>query len=76
MKTYRVDKNEFERVLHGNHGIKIQQPLVTHEWVLFLCTDFLAYSQPVQAKVQKIYGSTFKTYSVEGVSEFPFPIEE
>lgn len=76
MKTYFVNPSEFQRVLHGNRAIKLQQPVHIGEWILFVCTDWHAYSAPIQARVKSLYNHTFKTRNPEGVSQFPFPIEK
>lgn len=72
MKTYRVNEIEYNRVLHGNRSIKMQGSVHCQEWVLFFCPD----KPPIQARVSRIYvdGGVFKTYGVEGVAEFPFPM--
>lgn len=75
MKTYLVSPNEFQRVLHGNRAIRLQKPVKIGEWILFICTDTIKYSAPIQARVKSLYEGTFKTRQAEGVGEFPFPIE-
>lgn len=62
-------------MLHGNRAITLQTPVHIDEWILFICTDWQAYSAPVQAKVKSLYAGTFKTKNPQGVSTFPFPIE-
>ena len=67
-----VDKDTFEKILHGNRSIKLENVTVGHIYN-FMCTD-LEYSYPITAKIKSYYpgGDVFKTNKAIRTSEFPF----
>ena len=67
-----VDKDTFEKILHGNRSVKLDDVIVGKTYN-FMCND-IEYSYPVSAKIKSYYpgGDVFKTNKAVRTSEFPF----
>lgn len=67
-----VDKVTFEKILHGNRSVKLDNVIVGKVYN-FMCTD-LEHSYPITAKIKSYYpgGDVFKTNKAVRTSEFPF----
>lgn len=68
-----LDKQDFEKVLHGNRSIHINDKVIVGHVYTFICNDTY-YSYPVDAKIKSYYpaGDVYKTNKAIRTSNFPF----
>lgn len=75
IKTYWVDKDNFERALHGNRSIDCgSMEMIIGETIQIFCSDIQYYSFPIEIVVKyKFYQrSTIKGTKGVRTSRFPF----
>ena len=71
IRTVKISKQNFERILHGNRSIP-DDNFGIGETIQFMCEDWVAHSYPIEATIKSKYESTVKTTAGIRTSRFPF----